>query len=348
MRKLYYLLPLLLLSTSCLNLIKPVHRFSVASAGPAPSYADSAAWLALPGHPSAAQQRPHGLPPPAPSPADTVADVFYLHPTTYYWKLGYWNAPLRQRRLNRYTARTTLRGQASLFNDAGRLYAPRYRQATLYAFFTQDSVSQRAALNLAYVDVKAAFQYYLTHYNHGRPFILAGHSQGTTHAQRLLHELVDDNPHLRRQLIAAYLVGRRVRPDEYHHLPPLRDSLATGGIVAWNTALRGTEFAPYRGLLVTNPLTWTLDTAAAPATLNCGAVPLTFKRITPQLTGAQAHRGLLWADVGKQRAGFPRLHIPGERKLRASYHLVDYNLFYLNVRQNARARVRAWLRESKY
>lgn len=276
-----YLLPLLFSCSSCLSLIKPVHRFSVQGAGPTPRYADSTAWGALPGHRSAAQQRPPGLTRPAPEPADTVADVFYIHPTTYYWKLGYWNAPLRKRRLRRYTGRAALRNQASLFADAGRLYAPHYRQATLYAFFTRDTASRRAALGLAYADVKAAFCYYLAHYNHGRPFILAGHSQGTTHALRLLHELVDNDPQLRRQLIAAYLIGRRVRSAEYHHLPPLHDSLATGGIVAWNTARRGTSFPPYRGLLVTNPLTWTLDTTAAPAVLNRGAVPLTFKRIAP-------------------------------------------------------------------
>jgi hypothetical protein len=322
-------------------MLKPVHGFSVTSAGSAPNYADSAAWAALPGHPTAARQHPLGLPAPTPTAADTVADVFYVHPTTYFWRLGYWNAPLHRKRLRRYTDRTVLRNQASLFYDVGRLYAPRYRQATLYSFFAPEDPSTQPALDLAYADVKAAFQYYLAHYNHGRPFILASHSQGTTHAQRLLHELVDDNSQLRKQLVAAYLVGRQVTPHEYHNLPALRDSLQTGGIIAWNTALRGTDYAPYHGLLATNPLTWTLDSANAPASLNCGGVPLSFKHIDPHLTGAQAHQGLLWAD-DPHLPGYRRLHIPGLKALSASYHIVDYNLFYLNVRQNARARVRAW------
>ncbi|MDO7885140.1 DUF3089 domain-containing protein [Hymenobacter cheonanensis] len=329
--------------SSCLTLLKPAHHFSVKSAGPAPDYADSATWAALPGHRTAARQRPPGLPRPIPTPADTVADVFYVHPTTYFWRLGYWNAPMRLRRLRHYTDLTCLRNQASLFYDVGRLYAPRYRQATLYSFFAPKDPSAQPALDLAYADVKAAFRYYLAHYNHGRPFILASHSQGTTHAQRLLHELVDDNPQLRKQLIAAYLVGRKVKPDEYQHLPALRDSLQTGGIIGWNTATRGTDFAPYHGLLVTNPLTWTLDSAAAPASLNRGGVPLTFKRIDPHVTGAQIHRGLLWA-AAQHPPGYRHLHIPGEKALSASYHIVDYNLFYLNVRQNARARVRVWLK----
>lgn len=325
--------------SGCLTSIKPVRQFSVASAGPAPSYADAASWAALPGHASAAEQRPPGLP--APAPADTVADVFFVHPTTYFWRFGRWNAPLRLHRLAHYTDRTTIRNQASIFAGVGRLYAPRYRQATLYTYFDKKNPASQSAQDLAYADVKAAFQYYLAHYNHGRPFILAGHSQGGYHATRLLHELVDDNPQLRKQLVAAYLLGCQAKPDEYHHLPALRDSLQTGGIIAWNTAERGTDYPLYHGLLTTNPLIWTLDTANAPASLNRGGVPINFQRVDTHVTAAQVHRGLLWVD-DPHRSGYPRLHIPGLPALSVSYHIADYNLFYLNVRENAQARVRAW------
>jgi hypothetical protein len=267
--------------------------------------------------------------------------VFYVHPTTYFWRLGYWNAPMRLQRLRRYNDRTAVRNQASLFYDVGRLYAPRYRQATLYSFFAPQDPNTQPALDLAYADVKAAFQYYLAHYNHGRPFIVASHSQGTTHARRLLHELVDNNPRLRKQLIAAYLVGGQVTPHEYPHLPALRDSLQVGGIIAWNTALRGTYYGPYHSLLVTNPLTWTLDSANAPASLNRGGVSLRFRNIDPHPTGAQIHQGLLWVD-DPHLSGYRRLRVPGLKELSVSYHIVNYNLFYLNVRENARARVRAW------
>lgn len=325
--------------SSCLSSIRPVRHFAVADAGPAPDYTNAASWATLPGHPSLAQQTPPGLAPPVP--ADTVADVFYLHPTTYFWRLGRWNAPMRLRRLHRYTGHTSIRVQASIFAGVGRLYAPHYRQATLYTYFDKENPASQSAQELAYADVKAAFQYYLAHYNHGRAFILAGHSQGAYHATRLLHELVDDNPQLRRQLVAAYLVGCQVKPDEYQHLPALRDSLQTGGIIGWNTARRGTDYPPYYGLLATNPLTWTLDSANAPAALNRAGVPLSFKRLDPHLTAAQSHRGILWVD-DPHRAGYPRLHIPGLKALSVSYHIVDYNLFYLNVRENAQARVRAW------
>ena len=316
-----------------------MRHFSIAAAGPAPDYASAANWAALPGHPSAAHQNPPGLPPP--TPADTVADVFFVHPTTYFWRFGRWNAPMRLHRLRHYTDRTTIRDQASIFAGVGRLYAPRYRQATLYTFFDKQNPASQAAQELAYADVKAAFQYYLAHYNHGRPFILAGHSQGGYHATRLLHELVDNNAQLRNQLVAAYLIGCQAKPTEYQHLPALRDSLQAGGIIAWNTAERGTDYPPYHGLLATNPLTWTLDTTNAPAALNRGGVPVNFKRVDLHVTAAQVHQGLLWVD-NPHRSGYPRLHIPGLKALSASYHIADYNLFYLNVRENARARVQAW------
>jgi hypothetical protein len=248
---------------------------------------------------------------------------------------------MRLKRLRRYNDRTAVRNQASLFYDVGRLYAPRYRQATLYSFFAPQDPNTQLALDLAYTDVKAAFQYYLAHYNRGRPFIVASHSQGTTHARRLLHELVDNNPQLRKQLIAAYLVGGQVTPHEYPHLPTLRDSIQVGGIIAWNTALRGTNYGPYHRLLVTNPLTWTLDSATVPASLNRGGVSLRFRGIDPHPTGAQIHQGLLWVD-DPHLPGYRRLRVPGLKELSASYHIVDYNLFYLNVRENAHARVRAW------
>ena len=57
-------------------------------------------------------------------------------------------------------------------------------------------------------DVKAAFQYYLEHYNNGRPIIIASHSQGTTHAKRLLKEFFDGTA-LQHQLVAAYLSHNR-------------------------------------------------------------------------------------------------------------------------------------------
>ena len=87
---------------------------------------------------------------------------------------------------------------------------------------------------LAYQDVKRAFQFYLENYNQGKPIIIASHSQGSLHAKRLLHEFFDGKV-LQEKLIAAYLVGVRILPNEFKNIPVLNQPNETGGFVSWNT-----------------------------------------------------------------------------------------------------------------
>jgi hypothetical protein len=108
--------------------------------------------------------------------------------------------------LNKKVDESTILNQASIFNGAGRIYAPRYRQAHYFAFVTPFKEDKEAALNLVYNDVKKAFEYYLAHYNQKRPLIIASHSQGTVHATRLMKEYFDGKP-LGEKLIAAYIIG---------------------------------------------------------------------------------------------------------------------------------------------
>ena len=341
LKKFLHLLPLLLLPlSSCLQLLRPPHDFAYYHPGAAPDYADGRNWAALPtrhdsSHAVPSQTRLRD------QQATAEADVFFVHPTTYFWR-GSWNADVANCRLNRYTDRSIIRKQATVFNAAARIYAPRYRQATLYSFFDSTAEgSSRKALALAYADVREAFQYYLTHYNQGRPIIIAGHSQGTDHATRLLHEFFDNDPKLRRQLVAAYLIGFKVKPHEYQTIRPCQDSLETSCFITYNSVDTGNEFPPFRHFAVTNPLTWTTDTLLAPASLNRGGVGQRFKRIDPHVTDAKIHDGLLWITPPKS-GGYPRFLLPGEFILRHSFHIADYSLFYMNLRENAQARVRAW------
>ena len=119
---------------------------------------------------------------------DSVADVFFIHPTTYTQKeFTDWNADINNYQLNQNTDNTTILYQASVFNKRCRIFAPRYRQAHINAFYiNQDSAS--GYFDLAYNDIKNAFEYYLEHYNDKRPIIIASHSQGTKHAGILLKE----------------------------------------------------------------------------------------------------------------------------------------------------------------
>src|SRR5688572_18997135 len=146
---------------------------------------------------------------------DSVMDVFFLHPTMYTMKkkMNKMNAEIDDVYLNAKTDYSTILYQASVFNQHARVFAPRFREAHISAYFTKDTLASINAFDLAYTDIKTAFEYYLKNYNHGRPIIIASHSQGTTHALRLLREYFENKP-LQTQLVAGYLVGMQI-PKEF-------------------------------------------------------------------------------------------------------------------------------------
>ena len=127
-----------------------------------------------------------------------------------------WNASLDSTALNDAVDAWPIRHQASIFNGAGRVFAPRYRQAHIRVFTLADSLSE-AALRLAYTDVRAAFLHYLNHWDEGRPLVIAAHSQGSWHARWLLQEFFDGKP-LADRLVAAYIPGMDVYASDFQQL----------------------------------------------------------------------------------------------------------------------------------
>jgi hypothetical protein len=252
--------------------------------------------------------------------------------------LGF-NAPIDNEEINAKTDHNSILYQASAFNAAGRVFSPRYRQANYWCYFTKDTMAAKAAFQLAYEDVKTAFEYYMTHYNNGRPVIIAGHSQGTTHALTLLKEFFDGKP-LQKQLIAAYLVGMPVSPGYFSNLKPCDSPGETGCFCSWRTMKTGylpdyIKNEKYTAI-VTNPLTWTSSQPAALRSTNPGSVLRKFSKIKPRVTNAVIHEGVLWTN--KPRFfGNIFLHLK-------NYHIADYNFFYLSVRENAKQRAEAFLK----
>lgn len=275
---------------------------------------------------------------------DTLADVFFIHPTTYTDKdlLMGWNADIDNEELNKKTDNSTILYQASVFNKYCRVFAPRYRQANLQAFFTSDKQKGEAAFDTAYEDVKAAFEYYLKNYNHGRPIVIASHSQGTRHAGKLLKEFFEGKP-LQKQLVCAYVVGLPVFANYFSQMKPCEDSTSTGCFISWRTFEEGyispvIEQEKLKAYVI-NPLTWTMDTVIGPSELNKGGILRNFNKVIPGLVHAQIHGNILWVNKPKF---FGSIFLTIK-----NYHIADYNLFYSNIRENVGTRIRAFLEKSK-
>ena len=324
---------LLLGLSACMT--HPRQSFVLDNAPEAPDYSQEQYWAALPWTEDAADSTPDGL---SNEQAAAAVDVFFLHPTTYTGKRGHdgWNGPVSDERLNERTLESPIKFQASIFNGSCRVFAPFYRQAHLHAYYTEDTLSARKAFDLAYADAKRAFEYYLEHYNEGRPIVIASHSQGTTHSIQLLQDFFDGTA-LQQQLVAAYIVGIPVLSGAFETLQPCADSLSTGCYISWRTFKRGYEpkqTAP--DIVVTNPLSWVVnDEEYVSQEENVGAVIRPFEEIIPAASDAQVHGPVLWASKPK---------FPGSWLLTGqNFHIGDMNIYYMNIRENVALRSQVFL-----
>ena len=271
---------------------------------------------------------------------DSTVDVFFIHPTTFVDKLDErWNADIDDSVLNIKTDYSAILYQASAFNKNSRIFAPRYRQAHLKTFYTDNKLKAALSFEKAYADVKAAFDYYLQHYNGNRPIIIASHSQGTIHAGRILKDYFDGKP-LQKKLVCAYVIGMPVPENYLINILPCKDSTSTGCFVCWRTFKKGYTDTNYVSKektksIVVNPLTWKSDTVYAPPTMNLGGVLKNFKNIKQHVVDAQIHGNILWASKPKF---FGSIFFTQK-----NYHVADINLFYENIKENTATRIKYYL-----
>lgn len=271
---------------------------------------------------------------------DSLADVFFIHPTTLTdYNDARWNAEIDDAIINSKTDYSSILYQASVFNEKCRVFAPRYRQAHIRCFF-MNTPDTDSAFEIAYADVKAAFEFYLKNYNHNRPIIIASHSQGTKHAGRLLKEFFENKP-LQKHLVCAYIIGLPVPVNYFSTLKPCNDSLATGCFVSWRTYRKDSEEPKFIAAekfkaIVINPLTWTNENNLVSSSLNKGGVLKNFNRVVPQVVSAQIHNNILWSS---------KPDVPGKIfYTQKNYHVGDINLFYMNIRENTETRIKAFLK----
>ena len=250
---------------------------------------------------------------------------------------------------------------ATAFDDATNVFVPYYRQSGLkYAgeIYKKTGNVNAAFLGMPYDDITAALDYYFENCNGGRPFIIAGHSQGSSMVLLLLSQYFKDHPDYLKRMVAAYVIGYSVTKeylDANPHLKFVSGETDTGVIVAWNTeGPKNVEINAHNIVVLPNtrsinPLNWKLDETYAPASENLGSL------IQNEETG-EAEIGDIGADAQINLArGVVVTHakvepMPEEAaKIAAEFfgpdgrHDNDYTYFYNNIKDNVAKRVAAYL-----
>lgn len=316
----------------------------------APDYADPTSWLAIPDLSADIYD------------ADAPGDAFIVVPGVYRGG-KHWVLPVDVDRRRERLQRIVRPNYVAPYGYAGRLFAPYYRHAAMYSYMTNREDARRAR-DFAYGDIARAFEVFLANSPADRPIILAGHGQGADHVTRLLMDYFDGP--LKTRLSVAYVIDHPLPASLFDgplsHLTPCRDADDTNCVVAFGTFMprekrntarfknkalyyTGTGFAETQGqkLLCQNPLSWQIDGPKVDASAHLGgmaAVGIEPDRLPPALsrqTWARCDDGIL--RVGKPRSRALRRPFG----LGARFWTLPSNLFFEDVRINARARTDALL-----
>ena len=324
-------IPVLLLVSSLLSCTEPDHSKEDLFITEAPDYAVSNMWYRSPKGEDLSEKE---------------VDVFYVTPTCIWdWKdesgqvYHYMNVSDSLQRAavdgSNYLA-------YRLFEKSCNFYSPYYRQISMECWFKSREGIERL-YEKAQCDVVAAYHYYMEHFNQGRPFILAGHSQGAKAVVELLKLTVSDSEYDR--MVAAYVFGFEIGAEELQSYPKLRPATGaddTGCVICYNSVSRPEAASSLfsRNAVCINPVNWTTDGAYAPASENPGSV----------FFDAQGNADTLFQTVGVRQEKHTLIvdglddeifFIPEIGKLfpKGNYHVQEINLYFLSLQQNIAKRI---------
>lgn len=287
--------------------------------------------------------------------SNKAVDVFYIYPSNYNPTEGQPAIGDIDDAGMHAGAQAIYQRQGTAFEPMCNVYAPYYRQVDARYCLTQTTETEWALIRyMASQDLTRALDYYFEHYNQGRPFILAGHSQGSEHALALIQDyFTQDAAHraLLDRMVAAYTLGFSVT-DEYLSTSPV--PFATGAtdtrcIIAWNTEGPGNDgqanavVKPHSHSI--NPLNWRLDETPATTAENLGSLTSVEEGVViPGIADAtlNVQRGVVVCTTADPAT----YAIPGSMAAifgPESFHGHDYGFYFMNIRQNAQQRINAWI-----
>jgi len=177
-----------------------------------------------------------------------------------------------------------------------------------------------------------------------------------------LQEKIDGTP-VAQRMVAAYLIGGGIGQDQFAEMQDI--SLCDGPTelrcaVHWDTYSEAAiDTADAAGNVCTNPLTWKLNGGLADQSQHVGAVPISgefqivvggsrpatgmqfepLEGAIPNMLQAECKAGVLFV-TDQSGTGFDAgLGSIGG----GNYHLLDYPLFHMDIRENAKRRVATYL-----
>ena len=289
-------------------------------------------------------------------------DTFYIYATSYFESSFKPGAP-DYAPLDNPEMREGVQGEyitnASVYEGSTNVFVPYYRQVGMrYATEVRKKTGNiDAALGgVSYRDIRAALDYYFEHCNQGRPFIIAGHSQGSAMVKYVLENYFREHPEYYKRMVAAYVIGFSVTKDDLEKYPHLKFATGendTGVIISWNTEGPKNVKENAKNAVVLpnaisiNPLNWKLDETYAPASRNLGSLMPNVKARRYEITdiGADAQvvlgRGVIVTNAKWDHPAAAEFFGP------QSFHEFDYNFYYNNIKDNVAKRIAAYRKRTK-
>lgn len=212
-----------------------------------------------------------------PAEAIKAVDVFYIYPTVTGFRDPVEICDITDSVLVE-GAQMVRRIQTSVFDESCNVFMPYYRQISM----PKPGSDYSAIIDyISGFDATDALDYFLNNLNEGRPFILAGHSQGAATLIALLENYMTKHPEALKRMVAAYPIGYAVTHDflERTGLKFAEGATDTGVIVSWNTEgpanqnAKNVTLAP--GGISINPINWKRDDTYAPVSENLGSLTVT-------------------------------------------------------------------------
>ena len=283
-----------------------------------------------------------------PTAADSLkaVDVFYVYPTVTGFRPETEVVDMTDTMMIS-GAKMVRQIQTAVFDESCNVFMPYYRQISM-----PKPGSDYSAI-IDYVsgfDATDALDYYLTNLNQGRPFIIAGHSQGASTVIALLENYMTIHPEALSRMVAAYPIGFAVTKDWLAKtgLKFAEGATDTGVIVSWNTEgpgnLKADNMTLAPGGISINPINWKRDDTYASVKENLGSLTVEGKLVTPGIADARVDTVRGCVIVTTADAKLYAIPAEGAQMFGPEcYHLHDYGFFFNNLKQNVADRIKAFI-----